>query len=191
MAAEVSIAISSNRSADNSTIILTIYARVTLVKNLKRLDDAGVVSTSDASRINRHEGRFGTETAQPGNTANAAAGAKVRDGTVSLLGLLPLGAWNNTRCYALAIRRNAFRIAKFNCAPLLEATRVSSLVPIFGGPFAFVLVDQQVWLAEVLIMYSNERRKGWKAWLGKPSDKHRFVVWRASSVVGTLNRSRV
>ncbi|KAG8700389.1 hypothetical protein FRC08_004733 [Ceratobasidium sp. 394] len=132
-------------NVDDKITITPNVARSILLKKvhstLKIIQDAGG-STSGVARRVRHEGQV--DTAQAGNSANAAEAAKARGNE------------------ALKVRVRAFSTAKLKFGNMLGTGGVTSLAPIQAGSFAFVLVDKQIWFAEVLTLYSKGGGKAGK-----------------------------
>ncbi|KAG8715662.1 hypothetical protein FRC08_010297 [Ceratobasidium sp. 394] len=129
-------------------------ARLILIKKvhstLNSIQDAAG-STSGVARRARHEGRV--ETAQAGNSANAAEASKARGNE------------------ALKARVRAFKEAKLTLGAVLGTGAVTGLNPIQTGSYAFVIFDKQVWFAEVLTMYSKGGGKvGKHGWVNKQAN---------------------
>ncbi|KAG9084879.1 hypothetical protein FRC06_003851 [Ceratobasidium sp. 370] len=126
-------------------------ARLILIKKvhstLRSIQDmAG--STSGVAKRARHEGRV--ETAQAGNSANAAEASNARGNE------------------ALKAQVCAFKEAKLTLGAILGTGGVTVLNPIQTGSYAFVMYDKQVWFAKVLMMYSKGGGKAGKhGWVNK------------------------
>ncbi|QRV89503.1 hypothetical protein RhiJN_17521 [Ceratobasidium sp. AG-Ba] len=89
-----------------------------------------------------HHGQEPASLTQAGNAANAAIAAKERGAT------------------AMKNRVQKLKDAGVKCIDIVAGAGVSGIAPVRTGSFAVVLTEDQLWLAEVLTMYSKSAGKG-------------------------------
>ncbi|KAG9122941.1 hypothetical protein FRC07_000444 [Ceratobasidium sp. 392] len=131
---EGSDSVDDSTTSARSVLIQKVYSA------LKSIEGTNA-STSGMARQTRIQGQPAGVTLK-GNAANAAEVAKARSKK------------------SLNVRVRAFNAAGLKLGCLMGTAGITGLACIKSGSFAFVWVENQIWLAEVITMYSRGAGKG-------------------------------
>ncbi|KAG8727929.1 hypothetical protein FRC11_012176 [Ceratobasidium sp. 423] len=141
---EVSVTTVTDDSVDSDTEVTTTLAHSILVKQIhETLKEAGegAVGTSGGTWRARYEGKF-KATPTSGNAANASTVSDLRAKE------------------ALKSQSESFKHGKIKCESLISGTGVTKLSPIETGSYGIVLLDNCLWIGEVVTMCARGAGKG-------------------------------